>query len=268
MVSILNNHMMQLRRLALLGLVASFCWPICGNAELLDDLCMMDSNATVKIKPLVEEAEATGMPASTLNRLLVKGYQDQASVKTLGRLLCIVVRAEEEGLPPDLLFEKLDEGLGKRASLAHIASVVANKVDDMKFARSLLSETAEPKAEDDNVTRIANVLATGISRLRLEALFRRNSLAPVQMRVIASEIMAYGRVVGYDRQLLSQVVKAGMTYQAFTDEWAYFVKVISKARRKDLSDRYVAKEAIKTLSGKETLDSLIVNLGMNPREIY
>lgn len=260
--------MMLLFPLALLSLVAFLYWPVCSKAELLDDLCTLDSDATVEIKALAEEAEATGMPTSTLNRLLIRGYWDKTSGKTLGRLLCMVVRAEEEGLPPDLLFKKLDEGLGKRASLERIASVVQNKIEDMKFAQSLLSDGAEPEVEDDNVTRLGNVLSAGLSRRRLETLFRQNSAAPVQMRVVASEIMAYGNAVGYDRQLLSKVVKAGLASHALTDEWTYFVKVLSKARKNDISDQHVAGEAVKTLLGKGSLYSLIVNLGMHPGEIY
>ena len=78
------------------------------------------------------------MSASTLKKLLAKGYQSRTSAEDLARLLCQVVQAEERGLPPDSLFETIDEGLGKRASLERITAVVVTKISDMLFAQKIL----------------------------------------------------------------------------------------------------------------------------------
>lgn len=268
MVFKFDAYIPRLCRLICFCLCAVVFAPLWGHAEILDALCPADDNSPVELKPLVEEAEATGMPTSTLNRLLVKGYQDETSKKALGGLLCIIVRAEEDGLPPDLLFEKLVEGLGKGASIVQIVTVVQRKVNDMQFAQGLVSDEAEPKLEDDNVTRIAKVMSAGLSRRELMSIFRKGAKAPVDMRVVAAEIKGYGRTIGYDTQLLDQIVDVGLTSQALTDEWFYFVKVISKARKQEISDQHLATEAVKTLTRRGSLDSLIENLGMTPAEIY
>ena len=242
--------------------------PSLGYGDILEEMCRPDSESGFELKPLVEEAEATGMPTSTLKRLLVKGYQDHASSRELGRLLCIIVQAEEDGLPPELLFAKLDEGLGKRAPLSRIASVIEHKVDDMKYARRLLSGSEEPKMEDNNVTRVATVMAAGLPESKLDTIFSKYADVPVDMRVVAVEITAYGGIIGYDAQLLDQIVRTGLTSQAFFREWAFLVKVISKAKKKNISDQRITTEAVRTLSRKGRLNDLITALGMKPGDVY
>lgn len=231
-------------------------------------MCGSVEDTVFDLKPIVAEAEATGMPPSTLNRLLVKGYQDQTSARELARLLCVIVQAEEDGLSPDLLFAKLDEGLGKRASLPRISAVIKDKVDDMKFAQRMVSDGKEPQLEDDKVTRLAKAMSAGLSRQKLNHLFIRHAGVPMEMRVVAAEIMAYGGVAGYDAQLMDQIVKEGLASEALSDDWAFLIKVISKARKKNISDQRMADEAVKTLTRRGSLNDFILALGMTPTEVY
>lgn len=268
MVFKFNPYRRFVHGLAYLWLVAAVWVPPFGHADLLDDMCGPGEDSTLELKPLVAEAEATGMPPSTLNRLLVKGYQDQSSARELAQLLCVIVLAEEDGLSPDLLFAKLDEGLGKRASLSRISAVIEDKVDDMKFAQRILSDGKEPALEDDNVTRLAKAMSAGLSRQKLNLLFHRYAGGSMEMRVVAAEIMAYGGAAGYDAQLLDQIVKAGLTYEAFSDDWTFLIKLISKSRKKNISDQRLADEAVKTLTRKGSLNDLIAALGMTPSDVY
>ena len=250
------------------GLTLLMSIPMASQASILDDLCQLDSNAPIAMEALVEEAEATGMPASTLKRLLVKGYQDDAATRELARLLCIIIQAEEDGLPPDLLFVKVEEGLAKRVTLANITPVIADKVDDMRYAQSLISAGVEPQLEDDNVTRIVKAMSAGLTRQELQKLFDPAYTVPVDMRVVAAEIKAYGNTIGYDTQLLDQIVTTGLKSTAFSEDWAYLIKLISKAKKQNITDQRIAQEAINTLSQRGTLNDLITSLGMDPRDVY
>ena len=254
--------------LAGLWVIAIGGLPALTHGALLEELCQPDVDGAYDILPLAEEAEATGMPSHILQRLLVRGYENQSAANELGELLCLIVRVEEEGFLPDLLFLKLEEGLAKNAPLSGIKLAIQRKIDDMAFAQRLLTGKGNPKIEDINVTRIARVMSAGLSRQKLHMLFSRKDDIPLDMRVTAAEVMAYGGAIGYDLLLLDQIVKTGLTYRAFHDEWSFFVKVISKARKKNISDKQVADQAIQTLSQNGTLNDLISALGMKPADVY
>lgn len=215
------------------------------------------------IESLVDEAEATGMPEKTLNRLLAVGYRGNGTSGHLRDILCAVVLAEEEGLPPGLLFDKLEEGLGKRVALPRILTVIRYKVDDLRFARKLLAAGQSNLVDDPNVDRIARVLSLGVPRGEMSELFRQSKQTPVDMFVIAAEILGFGRTLEFAPPLVQEVIAAGLQYRAFTPEWVYFTKVVTEARRRGIPDDKTAGTAVAVLSENGTLDELIGELGLN-----
>ena len=233
-----------------------------ARSELLDDLCRAEVHSPRVMQSLIEEAEATGMPPSTLNRLLIKGYHDKDSIRILSRLLCVIVQAEEDGLPPELLFRKLDEGLGKRAPLMRIVEVVEAKVADMHYVQALLSGGEEPRLEDDNVVRLTHALSSGLSKKDLNDLFSLVYDVPVEMRVVAAEIKGYGRAAGFDASLLDQIIASGLASRSLSDEWSFLIKVISEARKQNISDQRITAQAVKVLSRKGSLGDLNAALGI------
>ncbi len=255
-----NTYAAAWGALVLLGL--HVVQPSTAPGDMLDSLCSSETDSAVVMQSIVEEAEATGMPPSTLNRLLIKGYQTRDSVATLSRLLCAIVLAEEAGLPPAPLFRKLDEGLGKRAPLSRIVEVVQAKVDDMKFIQTLVSGEEEPRLEDDNVERLANTLSAGLTKEELKSLFDLVYDDPVGMRVVAAEIKAYGRAIGFSEPLLDQINASGLASQSFTDDWSFFVKVASSARKQNISFHRISAQAVKVLGQKGSLADLSESLGL------
>lgn len=231
--------------------------------ELLHRHCNADVPPQEVIASLADEAEAAGMPVNTLNRLLKVGYREKGGVEYLRIILCIVVQAEEDGLPPGLLFETLEEGLGKRVSLARILAVIKKKKSDLDYARSLQLDGGQDQVDNPDVERVAIVLSLGVSRQAIAALFGPEFMAPNQMRVIAVEILGYGKAMHFDPELLARVVKTGLTREAFTPDWAYFIKVVSEARRKDIPDSRIAETAINVLLEYGSLDELSGELGVS-----
>ena len=233
------------------------------HIEFLHRYCHADVPPQEAITSLADEAEAAGMPLNTLNRLLKIGYREKGGVDYVGIILCIVVQAEEDGLPPGFLFETLEEGLGKRVPLDRILAVIEKKKSDLDYARSLQREGGQDRVDNPDVERVAIVLSLGVSRQAITALFGPEFNAPNQMRVIAAEILGYGKAMHFDPELLTRVVRTGLTQKAFTSDWAYFIKVASEARRKDIPDSLVAETAINVLLEHGSLDELIGELGVN-----
>jgi hypothetical protein len=231
--------------------------------ELLHRQCNADVPPQKAIASLADEVEAAGMPVNTLKRLLKVGYREKDSVEYLRIILCVIIQAEEDGLPPGLLFETLEEGLGKRVPLARILTVIEKKQSDLEYARSLQLDGRRDQVDNPDVERVATVLSLGVSRKELATLFGFDYKAPNHMRVIATEILGYGKAMGYDPELLERVVSTGLTQEAFTSDWSYFIKVASESRRKDIPDSLVAETAINVLLEHGALDELIGELGVS-----
>ncbi len=250
-------------------ILAAFCIALpaptlaSDHVKLLDRHCNIDVPPEEAIASLADEVEAAGMPGNTLKRLLKVGYREKDSVEDLRDILCLIVQAEEDGLPPGLLFETLEEGLGKCVPLGRILAVIEKKRSDLEYARSLQLDGRRDQVDNPDVERVATVLSLGVSRKELAALFGYDYKAPNHMRVIATEILGYGKAMGFDPVLLERVVKTGLTQEAFTSDWAYFIKVASESRRNDIPDSLVAETAINVLLEHGALDELIGELGVS-----
>ncbi len=238
------------------------------DADLIGGLCDANTDPAMVIEALVEEAEATGMPPATLNRLLAVGYRDPEAAVDLKSLLCTIITMEERGLPPEPLFEKLEEGLGKKVPLKNIQTVITHQAEKLQYAQTLLSGKKEPLMDDVNVERIAALLDIGVSRDELDTLFGPAYSSPTAMRIVAAEILGYGTIAGFPQLELNQVVSAGLTSRSLTPEWSFFIMVIKEARKQGIADERISAAATKILSKNKPMDDLIAQLGLEGKHVY
>ena len=238
------------------------------HADLIGDLCNNATEPSQVIEALVEEAEATGMPPATLNRLLAVGYRNDSAIVDLRRILCTIVIMEERGLPPEPLFRKVEEGLGKRVDLNTIHEVILRQAEKLQYAQTLVAGGREPRVDDDNVKRVADLLEMGVSRQDLDHLFGPAFQAPTDMRVVAAEIVGYGTMVGFPRNDLNRIAASGLKFRSLSPEWTFFIKVVKEARAQGISDDKTALAAIRTLSDKESMDRLIAFLKLDRNRVY
>jgi hypothetical protein len=87
------------------------------------------------------------------------------------------------------------------------------------------------------------------------------------MRVVAAEVLGYGRALGMPADLLDEVVSTGLAMRAFTPDWSHFVEVVAAARKRGVEDRTTAETAVAVLSENGTLDEWIGELGIEEREL-
>lgn len=239
-----------------------------AHADLIDTLCDAKTDPTTVIWALVEEAETTGMPLPTLNRLLAVGYRDANSIVDLRVLLCTIITLEERGLPPDPLFDQVEEGLGKRAPLTAIQTALLRQAEKLQYAQGLVAGGKEPVIDDINVQRVADLLDMGVPRDALDRLFGPAYQASTDMRVVAAEILGYGTVAGFPAPALDRITAAGLDNRSLTREWTYFIKVIKEARRKGIEDEQTADAAVAALSKQQSMNTLIRALGLESKRVY
>jgi len=231
----------------------------------MDRWCDASAPAAQAVEHLAREAEAAGMSDALLNRLLAVGYRDDLAAEALRQLLCAVIEAEDSGLPPALLFEKIEEGIGKRVPLPKVLAVIQERVADLALARRLLTGQKTELTDDPDVERVARVLAMPVPHAEVARLIESRPEIPLAMRVIAVEITGYGQAIQLAPELINQVIQTGLENRAFTPDWAYFIKVVAAARKRGLPDGQTVEAAIAVLGENGSIDELAGELNLNIR---
>jgi hypothetical protein len=251
--------------LLLIGTSMTAPRPVPADRLPADRWCDTATPAAAAIEHLVDEAAAAGMSEALLNRLLAVGYRNERDPEALRQILCVVIQAEEDGLPPAMLFEKIEEGLGKQVPLPKILPVVQARVGDLAQARTMLTGRKPDLTDDPDVERVARVLAMQVPAAEVARLLDSVPSTPLAMRVIAVEILGYGQAMQLAPELIQQVIQTGMANRAFTPDWAYFVKVVAAARKRGLPDKETVAAAVAVLGENGTIEELAGELDLKIR---
>ncbi|OPX40264.1 MAG: hypothetical protein B1H11_00540 [Desulfobacteraceae bacterium 4484_190.1] len=218
---------------------------------------------------IVEAARAAGVPDTTLNRLLLAGVENRDLFNAMPEILCFLIRAHKENLPLEPLIYKIEEALAKRVQADKIITVLRREIENLDFARKLVRETlqSEEKLHSEAIIRLAEILRAGITKKEMDTFFKSTSVAPLPMRIVGVEIMAYCRQIHVDPDMIKKIIDAGIQYEGFTSDWRYLAKVIATARKRGLSDELISKTAIEILKEKGSVKDLMTELGFTNRDL-
>lgn len=230
---------------------------------------MNENGRNTKLTELVEEVRAAGVTDATLNRLLLAGVENRELFNAMPEILCFLIRAYNENLPLEPLTNKIEEALAKRIPAAKIITVLKNEIDDLIFARELVRQSlhSEESVHSESIIRLSEILRAGISNEELCSFFESTSTAPLSMRIVGAEIMAYCRQIHFDPDIIQKIIDAGIQHEGFTPDWRYLAKVIATARKRGLSDQRIGKTAIEILKEKGSVKDLMIDLGFTDRDV-
>ena len=230
---------------------------------------MNETGRNTKLTELVEEVRAAGMTDATLNRLLLAGVENRELFNAMTEILCFLIRAYNENLPLEPLTNKIEEALAKRIPAAKIITVLKNEIDDLIFARELVRQSlhSEESIHSESIIRLSEILRAGISNEELCSFFESTSTAPLSMRIVGAEILAYCRQIHFDPDIIQKIIDAGIQHEGFTSDWRYLAKVIATARKRGLSDERIGKTAIEILKEKGSVKDLMIDLGFTDRDV-
>lgn len=230
---------------------------------------MNETGRNTKLTELVEEVRAAGVTDATLNRLLLAGVENRELFNAMPEIFCFLIRAYNENLPLEPLTNKIEEALAKRIPAAKIITVLKNEIDDLIFARELVRQSlhSEESVHSESIIRLSEILRAGISNEELCSFFESTSTAPLSMRIVGAEIMAYCRQIHFDPDIIQKIIDAGIQHEGFTSDWRYLAKVIATARKRGLSDQRIGKTAIEILKEKRSVKDLMTELGFTDRDV-
>ncbi len=96
----------------------------------------------------VRAAREAGVPETSLNRLLMLAVDHRLEDDGVVRLVNFLQTVQTENLPIDPFMGKIEEGLAKQVPLNTIAAVLAQKLDDYRFVKTVLARTKTAKDQE------------------------------------------------------------------------------------------------------------------------
>lgn len=224
--------------------------------------------AAQSVTRAVEEAEQTGLPGTTINRLLALGYDNGVAPKAMSALLRVMDEVKKDDLPVEPFLDKIVEGMAKHAEAASIEQVLNQKKQDYEFTRAILSDylrkhDIQQQVTSEDLTGIAEGLYSGLSR---EDLARTVEHAP------AVSLFALKRVVnvqaslkqaGFDREQSDRIVGSALEHNFFTRQRRGFARSIVAGKHRGLSDKEITEAALVTIRSGGTVAEFCSRIGVS-----
>lgn len=130
--------------------------------------------------------------------------QDQDAQSRIDEVLA---RAEQEGLPMDLLYSKIREGEAKNVAMEKIAEALARRADGLAKAREAMQSGGVEEPNEAELAVASAALENGVSGAVLKALMEDGNLGP-DARVAATAALGYLASIMPDNEALQKVSEA------------------------------------------------------------
>jgi len=221
----------------------------------------------------VKEAQAAGVSAITLNRVLTLGYENQVESQTMVRFIQIMTEAQREEVPVEPFSNKIEEGLAKRVPAAVIQQVLTKKLDDYRFTLSLLRDLSKKQGKQQTVPpeyllRFSESLSCGVSRENLRTLLEYAfSSSSMSTSAMAVEIFASLEQNQFNPVKAQQIALAGIKENYFTPEKRNFPRIILIAKQKGVSEQKIVSVVTDTIQSKGTVQDMASRLGVTAEDL-
>jgi hypothetical protein len=216
----------------------------------------------------VRTASEAGVPETALNRLLMLAVNHRLEDDDVVRLVNFLQTVQKENLPIDPFIEKIEEGLAKQIPLNTISAVLAQKLEDYRFVRRVLTrKTGEQEISHQDLNRMVGSLDAGISREELTRFIQEASAQDLSMLARATEILALLKQVRFNESLAQEILFTGLRNNSLTQSWDYLARVVATAKRRQIPDDEIAGAAREALEANRPFSDFMAALGFTPRDL-
>jgi hypothetical protein len=133
------------------------------------------------------------------------------------RLVNFLQTVQTEDLPTDPFMGKIEEGLAKQVPLNTITAVLAQKLDDYRFVRRVLTiKIGEQEISHQDLSRMVSSLDGGITREELARFIQEASSQDLSMLARATEILALLKQVRFNESLTREILFTGLRNNRIT----------------------------------------------------
>jgi hypothetical protein len=224
------------------------------------------------IEGAVREAKEAGIAESTLNALLILGYEKQVDPASMVSLMQVLTQAQREGIPLQPFVSKIKEGITKKVPGPRIEHVVIRKLDDYRFVRSAVNDFMQKYGQrasipDEHLVRLTETLYCGLSRDDVRRVMDQAPSTPFPTLTRGVEVLATLKQVNFDPKMSDQIVLEGLKQNYFSSEQRDFVLVIAVAKEKGIPDGQITGAALTAMEGKGFASDLASQLGVTSQDL-
>jgi hypothetical protein len=215
-----------------------------------------DQSVTASIRA----ARKAGLSEAALNRLLSLAVDHRLEDDGVVRLVNFLQTVQTEDLPTDPFMGKIEEGLAKQVPLNTITAVLAQKLDDYRFVRRVLTiKIGEQEISHQDLSRMVSSLDGGITREELARFIQEASSQDLSMLARATEILALLKQVRFNESLTREILFTGLRNNNLA-------RVVATAKRRQIPDDEIAKAARQALEANRPFGDFMAALGFTPRD--
>jgi hypothetical protein len=216
----------------------------------------------------VRAARKAGVSETALNQLLILAVDHRLEDNGVVRLVNFLQTVQTEDLPIDPFMGKIEEGLTKQIPLSTLAAVLAQKLEDYRFVRRVLTrKTGVQEISHQDLSRMVGSLDGGITREEFARFILEASGQDLSMLARATEILALLKQVQFNESLTQEILFTGLRKNSLSQSWDYLARVVVTAKRRQIPDDEIARAAREALEANRPFGDFMATLGFTPRDL-
>ena len=112
--------------------------------------------------PALKELLESGIPFEFTRGIIENSVEKSVDAYDMKKFIGVILDTQQDGLPTDTLFNKLNEGLAKNVNNSEIFSVISTKAENLRKAAEILNEAQQEGLEINGGEEIVKVLADSL----------------------------------------------------------------------------------------------------------
>jgi len=203
--------------LSLITLLTIFCFSIsafsAGTASIDEQIeqlrSIIDSSSysafqSSMILKTAQELLESGIPFEDTKKIIENSIEESFDAYNVKKVFDIILETQQEGLPTELLINKVNEGFAKNISNTIIILVISTKAENLKKADEILNEAIqeglEINGEEEMVKILADSLENDVPQESLSWLLKTGTTKGKSIEEIGeiSEELSYLSLLAFD----------------------------------------------------------------------
>ena len=162
--------------------------------------------------PALKELLESGIPFEVTRGIIENSVEKSVDAYDMKKVIGVILDTQQDGLPTDTLFNKLNEGLAKNVNNSEIFLVISTKAENLRKAAEILNEAQQEGLEinggEEMVKILADSLENDVPQESLSWLLKTGTIEGSSIEEISeiSEELSYLSLMAYDSGLSSEEI--------------------------------------------------------------
>ena len=219
-------------------------------SEIIDSYPDISSFHADQLLKEAEEAVQFGISLDDAKEIIQGSLEKKVNICTVIDLFSLLSQLEEEGLPTNLIINKVEEGLAKGVSSNEINLNIREESKNLQFAKYLVEQSLSDGANIENKGKAIEILASSLPYNYQEDMItdivKKGILNQKDVKEIAGALTALSNLVNLDMSITSaKVITEDLLRKDYSPrDMMILVNVIDDAQKTGLSVSEINSEII------------------------